>query len=55
MSLIGQDPKDKIIQRFALHVSSGKAEFFAQVGVDFIFGKREGVYVWDVGGNRLNF
>ncbi len=53
MSLVGQDPKDKIIQRFALHVSSGKAEFFAQVGVDFIFGKREGVYVWDVGGNRL--
>jgi len=52
MSLIGQDPKDKIIQRFARHVSSGKAEFFSQVGVDFIFGKREGVYVWDVAGER---
>jgi len=53
MSLIGQDSKENITERFARHVSSGKAEFFAQVGVDFIFGKREGVYVWDVGGNRL--
>ncbi|MEW6232138.1 MAG: aspartate aminotransferase family protein [Chloroflexota bacterium] len=53
MSLIGQDPKEKIIARFAHHVSSGKAEFFAQVGVDFIFGKREGAYVWDVAGGRL--
>jgi putrescine aminotransferase len=53
MSLIGQDSKEKITERFARHVSSGKAEFFAQVGVDFIFGKREDVYVWDVGGNRL--
>lgn len=53
MSLIGQDSKDKITQRFARHVSSGKAEFFAQVGVDYIFGKREGVYVWDVEGRRI--
>ena len=53
MSLIGQDSKDKITHRFARHVSSGKAEFFAQVGVDYIFGKREGVYVWDVEGRRI--
>lgn len=52
MSLIGQGPKDNLIERFARHVSSGKAEFFSQVGVDFIFGKREGVYVWDVAGER---
>jgi putrescine aminotransferase len=52
MSLIGQNPKDKIVERFARHVSSGKAEFFSQVGVDFVFGKREGVYVWDVAGER---
>ena len=53
MSLIGQDSKEEITQRFARHVSSGKAEFFAQVGVDYIFGKREGVYVWDVDGRRI--
>lgn len=53
MSLIGLDSKDKIIERFAQHVSSGKAEFFAQAGIDFVFGKREGVYVWDVTGRRL--
>ena len=52
MSLIGQDSKAKIVERFARHVSSGKAEFFSQVGVDFFFGKREGVYVWDAAGDR---
>lgn len=52
MSLIGQDSKAKIVERFARHVSSGKAEFFAQVGVDYVFGKREGVYVWDTDGQR---
>ncbi len=52
MSLIGQDSKAKIVERFARHVSSGKAEFFSQVGVDFVFGKREGVYVWDAARDR---
>ncbi|MBN2028125.1 MAG: aspartate aminotransferase family protein [Actinobacteria bacterium] len=53
MSLIGQDPKDKIVERFTRHVSSGKAKFFGQVGIDFVFARREGVYVWDVEGTRL--
>ncbi len=53
MSLIGQNSKEQIIERFGRHVSSGKVEFFSQVGVDFIFGKREGVYVWDLSGQRL--
>ncbi len=52
MSLIAQDAREQIVQRFARHVSSGKAEFFAQAGVDFIFGRREGVYVWDIDGRR---
>ncbi len=52
MSLIGQSSREEIIARFARHVSSGKADFFAQVGIDFVFGRREGVYVWDVGGER---
>lgn len=53
MSLIGQRPKVQIIEPFARHVSSGKVEFFQQFGVDLIFGKREGVYVWDIDGRRL--
>lgn len=53
MGLIGQDPKGEIIERFARHVSSGKARFFNQVGIDFVFGRREGIYVWDLDGERL--
>jgi len=53
MSLIGAMPKEKIIESFAAHVSSGKAKFYAQAGVDFVLGKREGVFVWDVSGQRL--
>ena len=52
MGLIGQDAKDKIFERFAQHVSSGKADFFRQAGIDFVFGRREGVYVWDVDGKQ---
>jgi len=53
MSLIGQSSKADITERFARHVSSGKVEFFRQFGVDLIFGKREGVYIWDIEGRRL--
>jgi len=52
MSLVGQDSKGKIVERFARHVSSGKAEFFSRFGVDFVFGRREGVHVWDTDGQR---
>ncbi len=52
MSLIAQHSEDEIIARFARHVSSGKAEFFAQAGIDFVFGKRKGVYIWDVTGEQ---
>ena len=51
--MIGQTPKTQIVDQFARHVSSGKVEFFQQFGVDLIFGKREGVYVWDTDGRRL--
>ncbi|MBN2283125.1 MAG: aspartate aminotransferase family protein [Deltaproteobacteria bacterium] len=54
MKHIGTDSKDGIIGRFAGHVSSGKAEFFASVGIDFVFGRREGPFVWDaVSSKRL--
>ncbi|MCE5210790.1 MAG: aminotransferase class III-fold pyridoxal phosphate-dependent enzyme, partial [Deltaproteobacteria bacterium] len=52
MKYIGSDPKEKIISRFSKHVSSGKAEFFKSVDIDFVFGKREGPYVWDAAGEK---
>jgi len=54
MKHIGQDTKENIITRFGKHVSSGKADFFKSVDIDFVFGKREGPYVWDaVSSKRL--
>jgi putrescine aminotransferase len=54
MDHIGIDSKERIISRFATHVSSGKADFFKSVGLDFVFGRREGPYVWDAtSGKRL--
>jgi putrescine aminotransferase len=53
MSLIGQRPKGEITDLFAKHVSSGKAEFFSQAGIDFVIGKREGIYIWDLEGKQL--
>ncbi len=47
MNPIGQDTKENIISRFSKHVSSGKADFFEMFEMDFIFGRREGPYVWD--------
>lgn len=45
--------KTEIINRFARHVSSGKADFFAKGGIDFVTGEREGVYISDLHGGRL--
>ena len=53
MALIGQHTKDEITAQFAAHVSSGKVEFFSKAEIDFIIGKREGIYIWDLDGTRL--
>ena len=53
MSIIGQEDRKKITELFARHVSSGKVEFFTGAGIDFVLGKRKGVYVYDIGGKRL--
>lgn len=53
MKFTGRTPKDKIFERFGRHVSSGKAEFFKSAGIDFVFGRREGIYVYDVDGKKL--
>ncbi len=54
MTFIGQRPKTESIAWFRDHVSSGKAAFFTQYGLDFVPGRRQGVYLWDVeSGKRL--
>ncbi len=53
MTLIGHDPKPAITERFARHVSSGKVAFYQQAGIDFVLGRRDGIYVWDLDGQRL--
>lgn len=46
--------KDKIFEKYSKYVSSKKAQFFLDVNIDFIFGKREGPFVWNIdGGYRL--
>jgi putrescine aminotransferase len=52
MSFIGQYPKEKIIELFAAHVNSGKAQFFKQMGMDFVIGRREGIHITDVSGDK---
>lgn len=54
MKFIGKDSKEGIVRRFAEHVSSGKAETFKSYDMEFIFGRREGPYVWDaISGKKL--
>lgn len=52
MGFISQFPKDEIIAMFHDHVSSAKANFFKQINLEFIYGKREGIYIWDVDGKK---
>ena len=44
--------KQKSIRLFHDHVSQGKADMFTSYGMDFIFGRREGIYVWDIDGQK---
>ena len=44
--------RKEIINDFASHVSSGKAKTFKDYGMEFIMGKREGPYIWDVAGDK---
>ena len=54
MKHIGQDDKDKIVRRFAQYVNPGKVETFQAYDMQFVFGRREGPYIWDAQtGKRL--
>ena len=48
-----QTNKTEMIAKFARHVSSGKADFFARAGIDFVTGDRDGIYISDLDGGRL--
>jgi acetylornithine/succinyldiaminopimelate/putrescine aminotransferase len=44
--------KKQVIDSFKDHVSSGKAAFFQKYGMDFVMGRREGPYIWDIDGSK---
>lgn len=44
--------KERVIELFARHVSSGKVAFFQSTGIDFVLGEREGPYLWDLAGEK---
>ena len=47
---VGQRSRVETIDHFARHVSSGKVAFFQAAGIDFVMGRREGPFIWDVSG-----
>ena len=52
MAFAQRYPQEESIAWFRDHVSSGKAAFFAQYGMEFVPGRREGVHIWDAGSDR---
>ncbi len=44
--------KKEVITLFHDHVSSGKADTFVSNDMDFVFGKRQGIYMWDIDGEK---
>ena len=40
--------KQEVIENFKDHVSSGKVAVFEKYGIDFVAGRRQGAYLWDI-------
>ncbi len=51
-SLVDTQNKEETIGLFARHVSSGKAGFFKSAGIDFVPGRREGAFLFDLTGEK---
>jgi acetylornithine/succinyldiaminopimelate/putrescine aminotransferase len=49
---VGSLNQEEAMNLFAQRVSSGKVRFFKSVGIDFVLGRREGPYLWDVTGEK---
>lgn len=47
--------KQRVIENFKDHVSSGKVAVFQKYGIDFIAGRRQGAYLWDIDGKKRLF
>ena len=47
--------KQTIIGDFAAHVSAGKAAFYQKYGMDFVMGRREGPWLYDIEGKKRLF
>ena len=50
MHYVGTTSKKNTIKDFAAHVSSGKADFFTSIDLDFVMGSRRGPWMRDVAG-----
>lgn len=48
--IVGCVDKPRVVELFARHVSSGKVAFFQAAGIDFVLGRREGPFLWDLDG-----
>jgi putrescine aminotransferase len=49
---IGQQPQSDILKDYASYVNPGRVDTFHRLGMDFIPGKRDGVWIWDVDGEK---
>jgi acetylornithine/succinyldiaminopimelate/putrescine aminotransferase len=47
--------KKQVLTVFRDHVSFGKAAFFQKFGMDFVMGRREGSFLWDMDGSKRLF
>ncbi len=52
MKYINTAPKEDIVSLFGSHVSSGKVEFYTSFEIDFVLGKRDGPWMFDVSENK---
>ena len=43
---------EDVFERFSQYVSPHKAQTFTQYGMDFVMGRRDGVYVWNLEGTK---
>jgi len=49
---IGRAGREEIFEEFASFVSYGKVEIYRGLGFDFVPGRREGCYIWDIEGRK---
>ena len=47
---IGQQSKNEILDDYSNYVNPGRVSVFRRMGLEFVPGKREGVWLWDVDG-----